>query len=134
MESKTVEKYPSCASNKKTSCENDCTEGFDFDPCYTTNIENNQNVTWASWHVSNGSQVVDLKQLEYRLNELTVVSEVNDKENLEITYKGKVSQDTLKVNVIWKINFSEQMAIKINERLHYNMPITNGKWYGITVG
>ena len=134
MGAEIVEKYPSCASAKNTSCENDCTDADGRDPCYKTYTENNRNVTWASWHVSNGSQVVDLKQLEYRLNELTVVSEVNDKENLEITYKGKVSQDTLKVNVIWKINFSEQMAIKINERLHYNMPITNGKWYGITVG
>ena len=127
-EAKILDKYSSCANEKKTSCETYCTD--DLDPCY---IKNKQNVTWASWHVSNGSQVVDLEHLKYPLDELTVASVVNGEEKLEIVFKGEEPQDTMQVDVLRNIDFNGQMAIKIDDILKYNMA-KPGKLYGVTVG
>lgn len=129
MDGKIIFKYPSCARDKYNSCENDCTDGRD--PCY---INANRNSTWATWHVPKRSSDVDLEHLASPLIELTVVSEVNDGEKLEIVFEGKESQDTMKVDVSWNINLSKQITIKIDGRLKYEMPTPTRKLYGLSVG
>ena len=128
-----IDTYPSCANDKKTSCKNDCSDGHD--PCYT-HVTANKNATWATWHVSKRSSEVHLEHLTSPLEELTVTSEVNDEEKLEIVYEGVNSQDTMTVDVNWNINSEGHIMIEIDKRSKYAMVIPKHfkKLYGITVG
>ena len=130
MGDKTLDRYPSCANDTATSCEHKCTDVRD--PCYD---KESKNVTWVSWHAKKTSDVVELGHLTSPLDELTVVSQVNNvKENLEIVLKDKESRDIMKVDVGWNISSSGHITIKIDGGLQYMMGIPKQKLYGVTVG